>query len=59
MGLGEMNERDVWEDRREVELRKDWEHFLLDVGLSWIQGIFLLMEMAITGVAAVMEASPG
>jgi len=54
-----MNERDVWEDRREVELRKDWEHFLLDVGLSWIQGIFLLMEMAITGVAAVMEASPG
>lgn len=43
----------------EVESRKDWEHFLLDVGLSWLQGIFLLVKMSVAETEAVIEASPG
>lgn len=42
-----------------MESRKDWEHVLLDVGLSWFQGIFLLGEMFITEMEAVIRASLG
>lgn len=42
-----------------MESRKDWEHFLLDVGLSWFQEIFLLGKMSIAEMEAVIRASPG
>lgn len=57
LGLGEI-ECDVWDDRREVESRKDQERFLLDVGLSWLQRIFLLVKMSVTETEAVIKASP-
>lgn len=42
-----------------MESRKDWEHFHLDVGLGWFQGIFLRGKMSIAEMEAVIRTSPG
>lgn len=48
-----------------LRIRRDWmwclswEHFLLDIGLSWLQGIFLPGKMSIVEREAVIRASPG